>query len=57
MNDMAYLLIQAQSRNPDAYHVIGAISGMGEKRVREIAEEKVEPSIAELYLLRAYANF
>ena len=39
--------LQAEKlRQPDAYSIIGAVSGFGEKRVREIAEN-AEPTFAE----------
>ncbi len=44
-------LIVAKVRNPDAWEILGAISGLGEKVVSEIAYGKREPSMIELSLL------
>jgi len=51
---LAVSLQLAKARNSDAYKIIGAVSGFGEKRVKEIAEG-AEPTTVELYTLRALA--
>ena len=37
MQSMAERLKAAKKRNPDAYKIIGVVSGYGEKRIKEIA--------------------
>jgi len=37
METMSEKLKVAQKRKPDAFSIIGAVSGFGEKRIREIA--------------------
>lgn len=44
-------LREAHIRKSDAYHIIGAVSGLGEKRVREIAGG-AEPTFYENSVLR-----
>ena len=51
---LAISLQLATKRNPDAYKIIGAVSGFGEKRVKEIAEG-AEPTIAEKITLETLA--
>ena len=41
----------AYLRAPYAYVSIGGVSGLGEEKVRDIAEGNVEPDIQELYTL------
>ena len=38
MSEISEILKAAKKRKPDAYSIIGAVSGLGEKRVKEIAE-------------------
>lgn len=38
MKSMAEKLRAAKKRNPDAYKIIGVVSGFGEKKIKEIAE-------------------
>lgn len=49
-------LAAAKARNPDAYTIIGAVSGFGEKKVRDIANGKYEPDTCELSTLCALAG-
>ena len=46
MQSMSEKLKAAKKRNPDAYKIIGVVSGYGEKRIKEIAEGE-EASISE----------
>ena len=47
-------LVGAKGRNDDAYLIIGAVSGIGEARVKKIAEG-VEPTATELAQLGTLA--
>ena len=38
MQTMSEKLKAAKKRNPDAYKIIGVVSGFGEKKIKEIAE-------------------
>jgi len=46
----------AKKRNSDAYQIIGAVSGLGKRRVRDIAEGKADPTFIESAQLEALAN-
>jgi hypothetical protein len=48
-------LRSAYLRNPDAYQIIGAVSGLGKKRVKDIADGKVKPSFMEQTTLETLA--
>lgn len=37
MESMAQKLKEVQKRKPDAFSILGAVSGLGEKRIKEIA--------------------
>lgn len=50
METMAQKLKAAQKRKPDAFSIIGAVSGFGKKRIKEIAEGS-EMSITERMVL------
>ena len=50
MSEISKKLKAVKKRKPDAFSIIGAVSGLGEKRVREIAEGS-EPSLTELKTL------
>ena len=52
---MAEKLKAAKKRNPDAYKIIGVVSGYGEKRIKEIAEGKVA-SISEKIILETLSE-
>jgi hypothetical protein len=52
---IAIKLQLATKRNPDAYKIIGAVSGLGEKRVREIAEG-ADPTFIEERTLEVLAE-
>ncbi len=49
-------LAAAKERNPDAFKIIGAVSGLGEKKVRDIANGKYQPEVCELSTLCALAG-
>lgn len=49
-------LRNAHKRNPDAYTLIGAVSGLGESRIRDIAENESDMSRMEFSMLVAYAR-
>jgi hypothetical protein len=53
--DLQNALRSAKLRNPDAYQIIGSVSGLGKKRVKDIAEGKVKPSFIESATLEALA--
>lgn len=46
----------AKKRNPDAWNIIGAVSGLGEKAVKDIATGKREPTMMELSMLGTLAG-
>lgn len=48
-------LKEAQERKPDAFAIIGAVSGFGEKRIKEIAEGS-EMTISEKIVLEGLAE-
>ena len=50
MESMSEKLKEAQKRKPDAFSIIGAVSGFGKKRIKEIAEG-AEMSITEKVIL------
>ena len=54
ISPLAAALSLAKERNPSAFKIIGAVSGFGEERVKEIAEG-AEPTTVELYTLRVLA--
>lgn len=55
MIEISEKLKAAKKRKPDAYNIIGAVSGFGEKRIKEIAEGK-EASVAELIILEGLSK-
>jgi len=55
MQSMAERLKAAKKRNPDAYKIIGVVSGYGEKRIKEIAEGE-EASIPEKTILEGLSK-
>lgn len=55
MKSMAEKLRDAKKRNPDAYKIIGVVSGFGEKKIKEIAEGK-EPSSTEKIILEGLST-
>ncbi|MBA7702802.1 hypothetical protein ES703_111576 [subsurface metagenome] len=55
MKTMAEKLKDAKKRNPDAYKIIGVVSGFGEKKIKEIAEGK-EPSSTEKIILEGLST-
>ena len=55
MKSMAEKLRDAKKRNPDAYKIIGVVSGYGEKRIKEIAEGE-ETSISEKITLETLSE-
>jgi len=48
-------LQKVAKRKPGAYSIIGAVSGLGEKRVREIAKGR-EPTFEERKILEVLAE-
>lgn len=50
MKPMAQILKEVKKRKPDAFSIIGAVSGFGEKRIKEIAEG-AEMSLTEKVIL------
>ena len=52
MKEISKMLQAAKKRKPDAYKIIGAVSGLGEKRIKEIAGGS-KPSVIELSILNA----
>lgn len=55
MKSMSEKLKSAKKRNPDAYKIIGVVSGFGEKKIKEIAEG-TEMSITEKIILDGLAE-
>ncbi len=55
LSEMSEKLKSAKDRNPDAYGIIGAVSGFGEQRIKEIAEGS-ETSKAEEIILEGLSN-
>ena len=55
LSELALSLQEARRRKPDAYSIIGAVSGLGEKRVKEIAYG-AEPDIYEKTTLEGLAR-
>lgn len=55
MSSLSEKLKAAKKRNPDAYAIIGVISGYGEKRIKEIAEGK-EASVSEKIILEGMSE-
>ena len=55
MKSMTEKLKAAKKRNPDAYKIIGVVSGFGEKKIREIAEG-TEMSPAERVILEGLSE-
>ena len=55
LSELALQLQEARRRKPDAYFIIGAVSGFGEKRVKAIARG-AEPTTAEEITLKALAR-
>ena len=56
ISELVLSLKNAKRRNPLAYQIIGAVSGIGEKRISNIATGKVQPSTSEAMLLTVYAQ-
>ncbi len=52
---IAEKLKEVKERKPDAFSIIGAVSGFGERRIKEIAEGST-PSITELVTLEGLAE-
>ena len=50
MESMAEKLKEVRKRKPDAFSIIGAVSGLGEKRIKEIAEGKETSRTEEIIL-------
>jgi hypothetical protein len=55
LGELALSLQEARRRNPDAYSIIGAVSGYGERRIKEIARG-AEPTIQEKTILESLAR-
>ena len=55
MESMAQKLKEVKKRKPDAFSIIGAVSGLGEKRVKEIADGS-EMSVVEKMVLEGLAE-
>jgi len=55
MKSMSEKLKDLQERKPDAFTILGAVSGFGEKRIKEIAEDS-EMSIHEKIILEGLAE-
>ncbi len=55
MNNISEKLKSTKDRNPGAYGIIGAVSGFGEQRIKEIAEGS-EVSILEKITLENLAE-
>ncbi len=49
-------LKNAKKRNSDAYDIIGAFSGLGKKKIKDIANGKIEPTDFELTLLSSMST-
>lgn len=54
-DELRSALKAAHDRNPDAYQLIGAATGLGKTKVALIAEGKVEPTFIERTQLEVMA--
>ena len=55
MESMLEKLKKLKKRKPDAFSILGAVSGFGEKRIREIAEGS-EMSLTEKVILEGLSD-
>jgi hypothetical protein len=57
IGELRIALLSAKARNPDAFLIIGAVVGMSEKRVTEIAKGKgAAPTTQEVTILAVHAK-